>query len=100
MKEFTEIFGVYLPYIRPALARAGIKDKVIGWHSFRHGVAEACRQIGVDPKVTQEILRRANGRMTMEIYQQAVTKEKRDAQNKVVEGLTAGSPIGLKRKMG
>jgi hypothetical protein len=48
MKEFTEIFGVYLPYIRPALARAGIKDKVIGWHSFRHGVAEACRQIGVD----------------------------------------------------
>jgi integrase len=87
-------------YIRPALARAGITDKVIGWHSFRHGVAEACRQNGVDPKVTQEILRHANGRITMEIYQQAVTQEKRDAQNKVVEGLTAGSAIGLKRKMG
>jgi integrase len=88
-------------YIRPALMRAGIAGKVIGWHSFRHGVAEACRQNGVDPKVTQEIMRHANGRITSEIYQQAVSQEKRDAQKKVVEGLTAGSPIGLsKQKMG
>jgi integrase len=88
-------------YIRPALSRAGVTGKVIGWHSFRHGVAEACRQNGVDPKVTQEIMRHANGRITSEIYQQAVSQEKRDAQKKVVEGLTAGSPIGLsKKKMG
>jgi integrase len=85
-------------YIRPALKRAGITGKVIGWHSFRHGVAEACRQNGVDMKVTQEIMRHANGRITAEIYQQAVSHEKRDAQRKFVEGLTAGSPIGLSKK--
>jgi site-specific recombinase XerD len=29
--------------IRPALERAGIIDKVIGWHSFRHSLAKKLR---------------------------------------------------------
>jgi integrase len=36
--------------IRPALDRAGIKDKVIGWHSFRHSLATNLRAAGVDLK--------------------------------------------------
>jgi len=36
--------------IRPALVRAGITDKVIGWHSFRHSLATNLRAAGVDLK--------------------------------------------------
>jgi integrase len=74
-------------YVRPALVRAGITGKVIGWHSFRHGLAEACRQNGVNIKVTQEMMRHSNSRLTQDIYQQAVSQEKRDAQKLVVAGL-------------
>ena len=36
--------------IRPALDRAGIEDKVIGWHSFRYSLATNLRAAGVDLK--------------------------------------------------
>ena len=39
--------------IRPALERAGIKDKVIGWHSFRHSLATNLRAAGVDLKTAR-----------------------------------------------
>lgn len=35
---------------------------------------------GVDLKIAQELLRQANSRITLEIYQQAVGEEKRVAQ--------------------
>jgi integrase len=40
--------------IRKALKRAGIVGKVIGWHSFRHGLGTMLRQAGVDVKTAQE----------------------------------------------
>lgn len=68
-------------HIRPALKRLGITKK-IGWHSFRHGMATLLRQCGVDIKVAQELLRHANPRITMGIYQQTVTDERRLGQAK------------------
>lgn len=65
--------------IRPALVRAGVKDKVIGWHTFRHSLATNLRSLGVDVKVAQELLRHANSRVTMDVYTQAVSAEKRRA---------------------
>jgi integrase len=62
-------------HIRPALNRIGV-TKRIGWHSFRHGLATMLRQHGVDIKTAQELLRHANSRITLEIYQQAVGDEK------------------------
>src|ERR1035441_8945029 len=34
--------------IRPALERAGIVGKQIGWHNFRHSLATNLRAMGVD----------------------------------------------------
>lgn len=73
--------------IRPALTRAGITGKVIGWHSFRHSLATNLRSLGVDVKVAQELLRHANSRTTMDLYTQAVSADKRSASQRQVEML-------------
>lgn len=70
--------------IRPALARAGIVGKQIGWHSFRHSLATNLRTLGVDIKVAQELLRHASCRTTLDIYTHVVSQQKRDANAKVV----------------
>jgi integrase len=72
--------------IRPAAQRAGI-TKTIGWHTFRHSLATNLRALGVDVKTAQELLRHANSRITLDLYTQAVSSEKRDANAKVVEML-------------
>ena len=73
-------------HIRPALARLGI-TKRIGWHSFRHGFSNLLRENRVDIKVAQELLRHANSRITLDIYQRTVTDERRAAQELVCRGL-------------
>jgi integrase len=75
--------------IRPALVRAGVTGKVIGWHSFRHSLATNLRALGVDVKVAQELLRHANSRTTMDLYTQAVSADKRSASLRQVELLLA-----------
>ncbi len=77
-------------HIRPALQRMGVK-KTIGWHSFRHGMSNLLRHCGVDVKVAQELLRHANPRITMEIYQQTITPERREAQAKAFDELLTGN---------
>jgi site-specific recombinase XerD len=52
-----------------------------------HGFATMLRQSGVDLKTAQEMLRHANSRTTLEIYQQSVTEERRAAQKLVMEKL-------------
>jgi site-specific recombinase XerD len=71
--------------IRPALVRAGIIGKQIGWHSFRHSLATKLRSMGVDLKVAQELMRHANSRTTLDIYTRGVSGRKREANDKVVE---------------
>jgi len=73
--------------IRPALEKAGIVGKVIGWHAFHHSLATNLRSLGVDVKVAQELLRHSNSRITMDIYTRAVSSEKRDASGRQVEML-------------
>jgi hypothetical protein len=71
--------------IRPALKRAGIEGKAIGWHSFRHSLATNLRSAGVDLKTAQELLRRANSRITLDVYTRAISATKREANNRVME---------------
>jgi integrase len=80
--------------IRPALVRAGVENKVIGWHSFRHSLATNLRSLGVDVKVAQELLRHANSRITMDLYTQAVSADKRMASGRQAEMLMAGKNDG------
>jgi integrase len=71
-------------YIRPAARRAGI-HKDLGWHTFRHTFGTLLKANGEDVKTVQELLRHANSRITLEVYTQAVTKTKREAQSRVVQ---------------
>jgi integrase len=61
--------------VRPALIRAGIAGKLIGWHSFRHSLATNLRALGIDVKVAQELLRHANSRVTLDLYTRAVSEQ-------------------------
>jgi integrase len=79
--------------IRPALKRAGIEGKIIGWHNFRHTLGTILRSIGADIKVAQDLLRHANSRTTLDIYTHAVSQQKRDANTKVVELLLPGRAL-------
>ena len=70
----------------PAAAVAGIeKRRRIGWHTFRHTFSTLLRDNGENVKVTQELIRHANSRITLEIYTQAPSMAKRRAQNKVAK---------------
>jgi integrase len=66
---------------------------VIGWHNFRHTLGTLLRAIGTDIKVTQDLLRHANSRATLDIYTHAISQQKRDANTKVVELLLSGRAL-------
>jgi integrase len=69
---------VMVRHVQPA----GI-NKRIGWHTFRHTLATLLQASGAGVKVTQELLRHSSPVMTLGTYAQAVTGDKRDAQDTV-----------------
>ena len=77
-------------YIRPVAEKAGIQKRV-GWHTFRHSFGTLLKANGEDIKTVQELLRHANSRITLEVYTQAVTSNKRAAQSKVVKMMVPNS---------
>jgi hypothetical protein len=56
----------------------------IGWHTFRRTYATFLKANGEDVKTVQELLRHANSLVTMNLYAQAITQNKRDAQSRIV----------------
>jgi len=68
--------------------------KPIGWHTFRHTYSSLLRQNRTDIKVTQELLRHASSRVTLDTYTQAVTLHKRKAQSDVIRLLRPSSAAG------
>ena len=69
-------------WIQPAAKRVGI-TKRLGWHTFRHTYSTLLRANGEDVKVVQELLRHANSKITMDVYTQALSPAKREAQSRV-----------------
>jgi integrase len=82
--------------IRVAARGVGIAKK-IGWHTFRHTCATLLRASGADIKVVQELLRHASCRVTLDTYTQAVTEQKRAAQNRVACLVRGLQPTRVRR---
>jgi integrase len=82
-------------HIRPVAKAIGI-HKRIGWHTFRHTFGTLLKANGEDVKTVQELGRHANSRITLEVYTQARTSNKRAAQSKVVRMMV--SNVGQKRE--
>jgi integrase len=74
--------------IRPAAVRAGI-TKHIGWHSFRRTLATLLQANGASVKSTQDILRHASSRLTMDLYAQSIPADRRTAQSGVIGAVLA-----------
>ena len=81
--------SIYRVYIKRAADKIGLRKR-IGWHTFRHTFGTILNANGENPKVIQELMRHANLKVTMDTYVQAVTDEKREAQNKVVKMILPG----------
>jgi integrase len=73
---------VMVRHVQPAAHRARI-TKRIGWHMFRHTYATELEANGAGVKVTQELLRHSSPVMTLGTYAQALTRDKRSAQETV-----------------
>jgi integrase len=69
--------------IKPAVARAGITKRV-GWHTCRHSLATWLQASGASVKTTQELMRHATAKMTMDTYAKGITELKKEANDKVV----------------
>jgi site-specific recombinase XerD len=63
--------------------------KEIGWHTFRHSYSTLLRANGADVKVQSELLRHSNISTTLNVYKQAVSKQKRPGHKRVVGQLLA-----------
>ncbi len=57
----------------------------IGWHTFRHTYRSWLDETGAPMKVQQELMRHASIQTTMNVYGQAMSSSKREANRKVVE---------------
>jgi len=76
--------------LRIAREKAGIAGPV-GWHSFRRSVSTWMIENNENIKVTQELLRHANSKTTLDLYAKAVTPSKRRAHERIVNQLLAAA---------
>jgi integrase len=90
---------VMVKRIRPAALRAGITRR-IGWHTFRRTYSTILIANGENVKVVQELMRHANSRTTLEVYSQARIREKREAQQRLVEMIMPDDTKIMMQRMG
>jgi integrase len=76
--------GKRLPVHDERVEAAG-KFATLGWHTFRHTYRSWLDETGAPMKVQQELMRHASIQTTMNIYGQAMSSSKREANSKVVE---------------
>ena len=75
---------------RPAVKRAGV-TKHVSYHTFRHTFGTLLNANGENAKVVQELLRHASLKVTTDVYMQAVSPQKREAQSKLVRLVMGGA---------
>jgi len=80
--------------IWPAAKRAGI-TKRIGWHTFRRSLATLLIGECAPVRLTQEMMRHANARITLELYAQSTMPAKQDLQAKLISKWDMVSAAGF-----
>ena len=75
-------------HLRVAAAKAGISGPV-GWHTFRRSISGWLIDNDENVKVTQELMRHAQSKTTLDLYAKAATPSKRRAHERIVDGLLA-----------
>jgi integrase len=69
-------------FIKPVVAELGILLK--GFHTLRHSYTTLLRQNGNDVKVVQDLLRHASYKLTLDVYDDVVSSEKREGHSGVI----------------
>jgi integrase len=87
-KQPVSLAKIMQYHIQPIARAVGIRKK-IGWHTLRHSFASSLHRNGEGIKVVQELLRHSSCRITLDIYAQAVSADKRRAQSRVVQDFIA-----------
>lgn len=65
--------------------------KHVSYHTFRHTFGTLLNANGENAKVVQELLRHASLKVTTDVYMQAVSSQKREAQSKLVRLVMGGA---------
>ena len=78
-------------WIRPAGEAIGIEG--LGFHSLRHSYRSWLDATGAAPGVTQDLMRHSAIATTFNVYGKALSPEKREANNRVVELLLAANTV-------
>lgn len=73
-------------HLKIAAENAGIAGSV-GWHTFRRSISTWMIDNDENVKVTQELMRHAHSKTTLDLYAKAVTPSKRRAHERIVDGL-------------
>jgi integrase len=72
-------------HIKPVAAKTGIEIK--GWHTLRHSYTTLLRQNNNNPKLVQGLLRHASYSITMNVNDEAMSEEKRNAHRLAIQQL-------------
>ena len=80
-------------HLRPAALKVGVVAPpcAFGFHTFRRTLASALVANNYDPKLVQELLRHSNIKTTLDVYAQAITPAKLEAQGMFLAQLLKGS---------
>jgi integrase len=80
-------------HLRPAAVKVGVvaPPRAFGFHTFRRTLASVLVANNYDPKLVQELLRHSNIKTTLDIYAQAITSAKLEAQGTFLTELLKGS---------
>ncbi len=76
--------------LRPTCDRLGLPP--VTWHGFRHTHATLLSEVGVAPRVAQEILGHSDVGMTLNVYTHVLPEAQRDAVEKVGDVLFPNVP--------
>src|SRR5271157_4800081 len=80
-------------HLRPAALKVGVValPRAFGFHTFRRTLASALVANNCDPRLVQELLRHSNIKTTLDVYAQAITPAKLEAQGMFLAQLLKGS---------